>query len=87
MPDSGDSRAFSWPEPADVEYFESELKMAYAYLDMAAAAAVDARECSRRALAIYISLSGWLQGNGGNSQLEQRLADLRAQVAAMPDDS
>ena len=76
-----DTAAEVWLSSVDIQYFHSELQLALTYLDMIAAHPDQAQECVSRALRLYVLLSGWVQSNGGHSALEQRLQQLRWQIA------
>lgn len=74
-----------WPASVDVRYFQSEVRLAFEYLDIARCCPDYEQECVSRALRCYVVLSGWVQANGGDSELEQHLQRLRWRIAALQD--
>ena len=73
----------AWPVAADVQYFHSELRMAFEFLEIGRTIPEYAPECVRRALSLYIQLSGWVQSNNcGNGYFEEQLQTLRWRIAA-----
>lgn len=78
----------AWPDSADIQYFNCELKLAFTYLCLATDHPSLGRECRDRALRLYVLLSGWVQSNGGDPRFEQHLQRLRWRTAALhePDD-
>lgn len=88
--DGGDNAGASadegrWPAPVDVRYFQSEVRMAFEYLDIARSCPEYGSECISRALRCYVLLSGWVQANGGDGELEEHLQRLRWRIAALRD--
>jgi hypothetical protein len=82
-PDAGDVAIPScrnWPEPVDLRYFQSEIRMASEYLEISLSEPDFAQECTSRALRRYILLCGWVQSNGGDARLEQQLQCLRWRI-------
>jgi len=75
----------NWPEPVDLRYFRSEIRMASEYLEIAMSEPDFAPECSSRALRLYVLLCGWVQSNGGDARLEQQLQRLRWRIVRASD--
>ena len=73
----------SWPARADLQYFESDMRMARMYLDISRRSSADPDECRNRARAICSQLIHWVEANGGHRELEQRLGQLRWHLAAV----
>lgn len=74
-----------WPAPVDVRYFQSEVRIALEYLDIARYCPEYGQECVSRVLRCYVLLSGWVQANGGDGNLEEQLQRLRWRIAALQD--
>lgn len=70
----------NWPEPLDLRYFRSEIRMASEYLEISLTEPDFAQECTSRALRLYVLLCGWVQSNGGDARLEQQLQRLRWRI-------
>jgi hypothetical protein len=63
----------AWPCDAEVRYFRSELQLGFAFINAAAEHPPVGEAYLTRALNLYVLLSGWVQSNGGNPQMEQQL--------------
>ena len=75
-----------WPTGADLQYFDSELRMGFMCLLLIKGGPLDNRRaCARRAREIYVLLNEWVRCNGGHAGLEQRLARFRWHLDALPD--
>ena len=80
-----DAAGACWPNAADLQYFESELRMGFMCLLLMKGGPLDNRHaCARRAREIYVLLNEWVQSSGGHAGLEQRLARLRWHLDASP---
>ena len=84
--DRGVSGCENWPQPIDILYFQSELRVALEYQEIARSEPEFAQECTRRALQMYVLLSGWVQCNGGNARLEDQLQRLRWRIVKMQEE-
>jgi hypothetical protein len=71
-----------WPRRVDLEYFDSEIRIAMLYVYMRRNFA-DSRNCTPRASDICEVLATWVHANGGNAGLEQRVERLRWHLAVL----
>lgn len=67
-----------WPTIADLRYFDSELRMAFVYVQLARdAPASNVRVCADRAEQAYLALTEWVRANGGHEPCERQLQQLK----------
>ena len=76
----------SWPNAADLQYFDSEMRFAFMCLLLAKSGTFEsANACTRRAMEVQKLLADWVEAHGGHAGLEQRLTRLRWHLDALPD--
>jgi hypothetical protein len=70
-----------WPNRADLQYFESEIRIALICVQLGRSSPAANRQlCFTRALTILNSLSDWIRANGGHPPLERQLAKICDQI-------